>query len=67
MEYTTDWRNIGIWLRLRFHASFGISTPWGNFIVKRWADRLYSERYSDSVPHFRLGGLCVSWRRLRTL
>jgi hypothetical protein len=64
-EYRTDWRNIGAWLEFRFHRSFGIRTPWGNFIVKRWSDRLFSERYTTSVPQLKLGPLCLSWRRLR--
>ncbi len=63
--YRTDWRNIGAWVSLNsFHPDAGIRTPWGNIIVKRWKDRLFSERYGHS-PHLRLFGLCVSWVRLR--
>lgn len=65
-RYRTDWRNIGGWIELRrFHPSIGIRTPWGNAIVKSWADRLFSERYSERKSNFRLFGLCVSWVRLR--
>lgn len=63
--FRTDWRNIGVWLNVRYSFHAGLMTPWGNVIVKPWADRLFSERYTNKVPHFRLFGLCVSWVRLR--
>jgi hypothetical protein len=63
--YRTDWRNIGGWIELRFMRSVGLRTPWGNLIVKSWADRLFSERYGYRKSHFRLFGLCISWVRLR--
>jgi len=64
-RYRTDWRNIGGWIELRFRPSVGLRTPWGNIIVKRWRDRLFSERYGMRKSHFRVFGLCVSWVRLR--
>lgn len=63
-SYRTDWRNIGGWIELRFMRSVGLRTPWGNLIVKSWADRLFSERYGHQRT-LRVGALCVSWVRLR--
>ena len=63
--YRADWRNIGGWIELRFMRSVGLRTPWGNLIVKSWADRLFSERYGYRKSNFRLFGLCISWVRLR--
>ena len=62
--YRTDWRNIGLWLDFGIMPSVGIQTPWGNLIVKKWSDRLFSERYGHQRT-LRVGALCVSWVRLR--
>lgn len=62
--YRTDWGNIGLWVDT-FRPDFGIKTPWGNVIIKKWSSRLFSERYGYQKAHFRLFGLCVSWVRLR--
>lgn len=63
--YRVEWSNVGGWVNARFHPSIGVRTPWGNVIVKRWSDRLFSERYGMHKSHFKLFGLCVSWVRLR--
>jgi len=62
-EPRTDWRNIGVF---RHWFTVGLMTPWGNLIVKRWEDRLFSERYGYQRT-LRLFGLCVTWVRLKRL
>lgn len=64
MEYYTNWRNIGGWANLRVYPNAGLMTPWGNMIVKRWKDRLFSERYGYRKA-LRIGPLCISFVRLR--
>lgn len=64
----TRWSNAGLFVdRLGdefFHC--GIQTPWGNLIIKPWANRLFSERYGYTRT-LKLFGLCVTWVRLRRL
>lgn len=64
-RYITRWSNIGVFGRFRFYPCFGVLTPWGNLIVKKWADRLFSERYGHK-PTLKVGPLCISWVRLRS-
>jgi hypothetical protein len=65
-EPITRWSNIGPFAGLLgsklFHVGF--RTPWGNLIVKPWANRLFSERYGPKPP-LKIAGLCVTWVRLR--
>ena len=60
-EPRTDWKNIGLfwdWI------DFGVSTPWGNLIFKRWRDRLFTDR-DGYTPTLKVFGLCVTWVRLK--
>ena len=55
------WNNLGV---SRHMSGICVKTPFGNLLIKKWADRLFSERYGYRKC-LRVSSWCVTWARLR--